>query len=469
MDINKDILKSIPKVDDLLASPALKQATEETGHSAVTRATREVLATLRKEILDGVRQLVPEESFLADLVKEELEKDTQPNLKKLINATGVVLHTNLGRAPLAESAVEAVAAVAASYTNLEYNLPKGERGSRYSHVRDLLCELTGAEDAMVVNNNAGAVLLLLSALTQGGQVIVSRGELVEIGGAFRVPDIMAMSGAELVEVGTTNRTRAADYAAAIDPEKTAALLKVHTSNFKIMGFTEEVELAELVKLGKKHKTPVFYDLGSGSLLPLEHLGIQGEPSVPECIKTGVDVLCFSGDKLFGGPQCGILLGKKSFIAKIKTNPFTRALRIDKMTLAALEATLRLYREEGLAQQAIPTQRMLREDRQVLRPKANRLLETLAFLGDSARVVDEDGQVGGGSVPTQLLPSAAVEIEPSGMSVTELEKALRNADTPIVARISKDRLLLDVRTIDEQDFPLIAQALQTVLPQKQAKP
>ncbi len=460
MAIDKTLLRNIPKMDELLAHAHLQTA-KATG-TAITRAARETLENLRSEILDGICSKIPTLDTLAKQTLANLQREQEPNLCHVINATGVPLHTNLGRAPLAKSAVEAVCQVASNYTNLEYQLASGQRGSRYSHVQKLLCELTGAEDAMVVNNNASAVLLLLSALTKGKEVVVSRGELVEIGGAFRVPDIMALSGATLKEVGTTNRTRLADYTNAIDEEHTGALLKVHTSNFKILGFTEDTPLEELVQLGKEKSLPVYYDLGGGSLLPLEPLGIEGEPSVPACVKTGVDVLCFSGDKLLGGPQAGILVGKKEPIAALRRHQLTRALRIDKMTLAALEATLRLYRDETLAQQVVPVQRMLHESRAALAPKAEQLRLEINCSAEIARVCETESPVGGGSVPTQLLPSCAVEICPQTKTVTELEAALRQCKPPVVARIAKDKLLLDVRTVSPEEIPILGKNVRNAL-------
>ncbi len=465
MPTDKHLLRSIPKMDELLILEGIRDAINTIGHTSTTRAARETLDELRAQIMDGTCRALPSLEELSGQILQRLQREQKPNLCKVINATGVALHTNLGRAPLASSAVAAVCQVASGYTNLEYQLQSGQRGSRYSHVQKLLCELTGAEDAMVVNNNASAVLLLLSALAVGKEVVVSRGELVEIGGAFRVPDIMALSGAILREVGTTNRTRLSDYQNAIDEECTGALLKVHTSNFKIIGFTEDTSLEELVCLGKEKKLPVYYDLGGGSLLPLEGLGIEGEPSVPACVKTGVDVLCFSGDKLLGGPQAGILVGKKEAISALRRHQLTRALRIDKMTLAALEATLRLYREEGLAQKEVPTQRMLHETEQQLCNKANQLLQTIALPDDVATVCKTQSPVGGGSVPTQLLPSYAVQLWPKNTSVTQLEAALRCCETPIIARIFKDSLLLDVRTISSDEFSLLATGLRPLFQEK----
>ncbi len=456
---NNTLLRNIPKTDELLFHSELQAAAVQHGHTAVSTAAKETLAQLRRQILDGECTQIPLEDVLVQNILATLLEAKKPNLYRVINATGVVLHTNLGRAPLAHNAVQAVSTVASQYTNLEYEVESGQRGSRHSHARDLLCELTGAEDAMAVNNNASAVLLLLFALMHGKEVLVSRGELVEIGGAFRVPDIMALSGAILREVGTTNRTRLSDYANAIDEAGTGALLKVHTSNFKIVGFTEETSLQELVTLGQERNLPVYYDLGGGSLLPLEGLGIEGEPSVSACVKTGVDVVCFSGDKLLGGPQAGILVGKKEAIAALRRHPLARALRLDKMTLAALEATLRLYRDEEQAKRDIPTQRMLHESHTALAQKAQRLLAALSLPKEIACVCETQSPVGGGSVPTQLLPSHAVQLSVPTGRVTQLEEALRHCDPPIVTRIYKDTLLLDVRTLFEEDFPLLGTCIR----------
>jgi L-seryl-tRNA(Ser) seleniumtransferase len=329
-------------------------------------------------------------------------------------------------------------------------------------VARLISKLCGAEDAIVVNNNAAAVLLMLGALAKGKDVIISRGELVEIGGGFRIPEVMEQSGCNLKEVGATNRTRLSDYQNAIREDSTGALLKVHTSNYRVIGFTEETPLSELAALGRKHRLPVLYDLGGGSLIPLERYGIQGEPCVSDCVAAGADVLCFSGDKLLGGPQAGIIIGKKEAIGKIKKHPLARAMRIDKLTLAALEATLRLYLEPEKAISDIPVLRMLTENKENLNQKAMRLLAKLENLGSQVGVTSCESQVGGGSVPMHALPSAAVQISPRSISVTTLERNLRALDTPIIGRICKERLLLDLRTVDEHDFDYIASSLLDIL-------
>jgi len=372
------------------------------------------------------------------------------------------LHTNLGRAPLAPQAVEAVCAVASGYSTLEYDAEQGARGSRHSHVSGLLTRLTGGEAALVVNNNAAAVLLMLASLAGGQEVIVSRGELVEIGGSFRIPEVMEQSGCTLREVGATNRTRISDYEKAIHPEKTGALLKAHTSNYKIMGFTQEVSPRELAALGAEHGLPFLYDLGSGPLLPLTPFGIADEPHVAECISAGADVVCFSGDKLLGGPQAGIIVGKSTYIDKMKNHPLARALRIDKLTLAALEATLRLYLDPELAAVQIPTLRMLSATPQSLIEAARRLAALLRSAGDQVALLEDAGQIGGGSAPTQLLPGTVIAVTPRTVSLTELERRLRCCQPAIIARIAKERLLIDPRTIDEADFEYLAGRLIAAL-------
>jgi L-seryl-tRNA(Ser) seleniumtransferase len=352
--------------------------------------------------------------------------------------------------------------LAAGYSTLEYDAALGERGSRQSHVASLLKELTGAEDALVVNNNAAAVTLVLRSICEGREVIVSRGELVEVGGAFRIPEVMEQSGCLLREVGATNRTRPSDYRRHISPGRTGALLKAHTSNYRIVGFTGEVSLPELVGLGKETGLPVIYDLGSGSLLRLEPYGILGEPCVSDCVAQGVDILTFSGDKLLGGPQAGIILGKEKLIAEMKRHPLARAVRIDKLTLAALEATLRLYRDPERALGEIPTLRMLTETREALREKALRLILLCKDLGGQLSAVDTESQVGGGSAPGRTLPSAGVAVSPRALTAGRLEERLRGLDIPIVGRISHDAFIMDLRTAEEKDFPLIAESLREIL-------
>jgi L-seryl-tRNA(Ser) seleniumtransferase len=376
----------------------------------------------------------------------------------------VVIHTNLGRSPLHPSAIAHLIDVSKHYSNLEYDIELGERGSRYTHVEEILCRLSGAESGLVVNNNAGAVLLVLNTLAEGKEVIVSRGELVEIGGAFRIPDVMKRSGALLREVGTTNRTHLNDYQKAIGPQ-TALLLKVHTSNFRVMGFTSEVSLQDLVQLGKQHRLPVVDDLGSGCLIDLTQYGLEKEPTVQETIKTGVDAVTFSGDKLLGGPQAGIVLGKKKFLDLFKINPLTRALRIDKLTLAALESTLLLYFDEKRAMEEIPTLRMLSLDTRSLKRRGKRLLRRLSGitkLGVQLTLKEDVSQVGGGALPLQELPTIVVAIKPLDFSVNSLEENLRKGDPPIISRISKEELILDMRTVIDEEVSLLAVGLEKTL-------
>jgi L-seryl-tRNA(Ser) seleniumtransferase len=386
-------------------------------------------------------------------VDAALRQLATPNLRPVLNATGVVLHTNLGRAPLAAEAVARVAAVASGYSNLEYDLDEGERGSRYAPVIGLLTGLTGAEDAIVVNNCAGAVLLVLASLASGRECIVSRGELVEIGGGFRVPDVMLQSGARLVEVGTTNRTRRADYESAITPE-TGLLVKVHRSNFALVGFTEEVGVAELAALGRARGVPVFQDLGSGALLPLEGEGLTGELTVPMAVAAGAGVVAFSGDKLLGGPQAGIIVGRKALLARIKSHPLTRALRVDKMTVAALEATLELYRDGR--PEAVPGWRLLTQRPEELRARAERLQGLLAVQHIQARVAAVSGQVGGGAMPLARLPSFACILR-LGEPDVFLEH-LRGAEVPVIGRIADGEVVLDVRCLAEEELGQVAEAI-----------
>jgi len=354
--------------------------------------------------------------------------------------------------------------VARTYSNLEYDLEQGERGSRYAHVETLLCRLSGAEAAMVVNNNAGAVLLVLNTIAEGKEVVVSRGELVEIGGAFRIPDVMTRSGTLLREVGTTNRTHLDDYQEAISSQ-TALLLKVHTSNFRVLGFTSDVPLEDLVRFARRYDLPVMNDLGSGCLVDLSRYGLNKEPIVKEVVQTGVDVVTFSGDKLLGGPQAGIILGKKGIMDQIKLNPLTRALRIDKLTLAALESTLLLFLDENRAVQEIPTLHMLVLDKARLRRRGRRLLNRLARgVGKEVKLTlkEEYSQVGGGALPLQDLPTIALVVKPLHLSVNHLEEALRRGDPPIIARISKDELIFDMRTVFDEEIPLLAEGIQKAL-------
>jgi L-seryl-tRNA(Ser) seleniumtransferase len=469
--LRQQVLRKIPSVDEILSRPEVVELLKIYPRNVVVEAIRKGLGRLREEILHqeelaGLGDSLFSFEHLYPLFQREIQLRIQPRLRRVINATGVVIHTNLGRAPLHASAIEHLIEVSKTYSNLEYDLDRGERGSRYTHVEEILCRLSGAESALVVNNNAGAVLLVLNALAEGKEVIVSRGELVEIGGAFRIPDVMKRSGALLREVGTTNRTHFDDYQKAIGPD-TALLLKVHTSNFRVMGFSSEVSLQDLVQLGKQHQLPVVNDLGSGCLIDLTRYDLEKEPTVQETVQTGVDVVTFSGDKLLGGPQAGIILGKKTFLDLFKANPLTRALRIDKLTLAALESTLLLYQDEKKAMEEIPTLRMLSLDKGRLKRRGRRLLKKLAASENKRTTfaLKEDvSQVGGGALPLQELPTAVIAIKPVDFSVNRLEENLRKGDPPIISRISKDELLLDMRTVFDEEIPLLAAGIEKALEQ-----
>jgi len=453
------LLRQIPKVDELLSNGIL---TGLRPLAFLTRAVRQVLTDLRYDIQESRVELIPCVNELAHSVKQLFDEYTSPNLKRVINGTGIILHTNLGRAPLAVEALSAVTKAAWDYSNLEYCLEKGERSSRHIHVEDLLTQLTGCDAAMVVNNNAAAVLLALAAVACGEtkEVIVSRGELVEIGGSFRVPDVLTQSGCKLVEVGTTNKTHLKDYEKAIDPARTGALLRVHTSNFTITGFTYKPSLNELSHIAKKHGIPLIEDLGSGCMIPLSQYGID-QPVVADSVRAGVDIITFSGDKLLGGPQAGIIIGLREHIAKMKAHPLARAMRIDKLCLAALEATLRLYLDAAV--EKIPTLRMLCEPVDKLHEKAQMLeglLKKCNFCGD-INIIMETSQAGGGAMPGENLATAAVAISSDKISANELEQHFGGGPVPIIGRISHNRFILDVRTINLDDFPLIAARLEAV--------
>ncbi len=452
----KELLRALPKVDELLRSPELAQSCREFGERAVADSIRAEVNTLRQDILAEKTNILPDRETLIQAVVRRAQQASLPSFRTVINGTGILLHTNLGRASLSEKAARAVYDAARQYSNLEFDLSSGKRGSRYSHVEAILCRLTGAESALVVNNNAAAVLLVLSALTQGGQVIVSRGELVEIGGSFRIPEIMESCGAQLKEVGATNKTHLRDYQRAIN-EHTKALMKVHTSNYRIVGFSETPALAELTELGHRHDLPVIEDLGSGSLVDLNRFGLHDEPTVQDSIRAGVDVVSFSGDKLLGGPQAGIILGKKKYLDILKQHPLNRAMRVDKMTLAALEATLQSY--EAGTEAEIPVIGMMAASPDALKEKARLLLAALEEAGIPAQLAETAGQVGGGSVPNQDLPSFAVAFDGNAVA---LEQKLRLGLHPIIGLIRSDRYLLDVRTLRTEDFPIIVEAVREAL-------
>ena len=451
-------LRSLPSVDQLLRHLADRAELKELARPRLTALVREALDQERARVLQEHAAPVTAEALAARVV-ERAQRDGPFSLRPVINAQGVVLHTNLGRALMSSLALERLQAVATSYSNLELDLARKERGSRYSHVEALLQRLTGAEDALVVNNNAAAVLLALETLAHGREVIVSRGELIEIGGEFRIPDIMLRSGAVLREVGATNRTHLRDYAEAITPS-TALLLKVHTSNYRVVGFTAEVSSRELVELGRERGIPVMEDLGSGSLVDLRPWGFPYEPTVPETVASGVDLVSFSGDKLLGGPQAGVVVGRRAIVSRLKKNPWNRALRIDKFTIAALEATLHAY-EAGTARETVPTLAMLTEPLASVRNRARRVLRQLApnvreRLG--AGLADDLAQVGGGALPTVELPTVVVAVGTSSAAAMRLDEALRVGDPPVVGRITHDRLFLDCRTVLPGQVKALARAL-----------
>ena len=462
--MDKQLLQALPKMDVLLAHPAL-EAAGDLPYYALKEGARAALEAVRRAILDDRVTTPPQVDDIARDAVARARLACRSHLRRVINATGVVLHTNLGRAPLGETAAQAVYDAARGYSNLEYDLDTGHRGSRFSHVDSLICTLTGAQAALAVNNNAAAVFLMLSALAAGKGVAISRGELVEIGGSFRVPEIMARSGARLIEVGTTNKTHLSDYRRAIEEQGAEILLKVHTSNFKLVGFTEEVSLEDLTALGREKGIPVFHDLGSGALFSDPTLGVPQGPTVEDSIKAGCDVICFSGDKLLGGPQAGIAIGKAEYIQAMKKNQFARVVRIDKLTLAALEATLRLYQDPALAASRIPTLSMLGAGQTELKARAQAQAARLsAVLGASCAldIAPDNGEVGGGSLPGVPLPTWVVELSPAAMGVDALEQALRRWETPIIGRIRKDRYVLDPRTLTDEDWEEIARALSAIL-------
>ena len=466
-EARQSALRSLPSVDALLQRVQGDAALKGIPRARIVQAVREVLVGERGRLVEGVKRagtVTPlDTDALARRVVGELSRAGAFSLAPVVNATGVVLHTNLGRALLSPLALERLRRVGSAYSNLELDLKTKERGSRYVHVDGLLKRLTGAPASLVVNNNAAAVLLALESLARGKEVIVSRGELIEIGGEFRIPDIMRRSGAILREVGTTNRTHLKDYADAIGPE-TALLLKVHTSNYRVLGFTAQVPTRDLVELGRSRGIPVMEDLGSGCFVDLRPYGFPYEPTVQEAVAAGLDLVSFSGDKLLGGPQAGIVVGKTELVERLKKNPLNRALRIDKLTLAGLEATLYAY-EAGNAIETIPTLRMLTERLAAVRRRARRLLRRLsppvaAALG--AALAEGRAQVGGGSLPLVELPTVALAIGTAGRPAQQLDEALRNGEPPVIGRIADDRLLLDCRTVLNSDIPALADALSRII-------
>lgn len=437
-----DPRRALPSVQSVLELSGVQQLLDQAPRDLLVGAVRDAIELARRQPARTPR--APDEWRAA--VSAALALREQPSLRPVLNATGVVLHTNLGRAPLPQAALDAIASLAAGYSNLEYDLEQGARGSRYAHCVALLRELTGAEDALVVNNGAAALVVTLNTLATGRDAIVSRGELVEIGGSFRVPDIMEKSGARLVEVGTTNRTHLHDYIAALGPD-TGAVVKVHRSNFAMAGFVSDVAVSELAAACRVQGVPVVHDLGSGLFLSLEPWGLRGEPLARDAIRDGAAAVTMSGDKLLGGPQAGIILGDAQLMTRIRSNPLTRALRVDKLTLAALTATLALYRDPERSVREIPALALLCEPVEALAVRAGRMRDTLAAAGCAAVVVPAEGSVGGGAFPAVTLPSVALALAGDARA---LERALRSGSPPVIARIANDRLLLDLRAVPERD-------------------
>jgi L-seryl-tRNA(Ser) seleniumtransferase len=459
-----NIFRKLPSVNQLLESPQLKQMVETVNHSVVVDGVRSFLDDLREQVSTESGEVsIPTPSEIADKIANWLKTEEKPYLRPVINGTGIILHTGLGRAPLAKSAIESVQSISEGYASVEVDVRTGERGQRIKSVEKLLCELTGAEAAAVVNNNAAATMLALSALAEGQEVIVSRGQLIEIGGSYRLPDVMECSGAKLREVGTTNKTHLFDYQRAIN-EETGALLKVHPSNFEVVGFTKTVSTKEMVTLAAEHGLPVIDDVGSGALIDFSEFGLMDEPVVSQSIKDGADVVLFSGDKLIGGPQCGIMIGKKKYIDTILSNPLMRAMRVDKMTLAALSATLRIYRDEDRARTEIPILRMLSMPKENLKLRAEKVVAQLSHLAEleTCEAVEADSMLGGGSLPTQKLSTWCVALTPKTHSVDSLSAGLRNSEPSVIGRVQKERYYLDMRTVQPSQDAGLVEAVEAFL-------
>lgn len=464
---DKNLFALIPKVDEILAKREIQEILKNTPRKIVLDSIRIEMENIRRYIKeDGAEEEIIK---LIDNISIEIEnrirEKTAFNLKRVVNGTGVVIHTNLGRSLINKKIMDNIAEIATNYSNLEYDLNTGKRGSRYSHLEEIISEITGGEASMVVNNNAAAVMLVLSTLAKEKEVIVSRGELIEIGGSFRIPDVMEESGAKLVAVGTTNKTHLWDFEKAIN-EETGALLKVHTSNYRIQGFTSNVDSEELMELKEKYNLPLIEDLGSGVLIDLSKYGIEYEPTVQESLKKGVDIVTFSGDKLLGGPQAGIIVGKKQYIEEIKRNQLTRAFRVDKFTISALEAIFKLYLDEDVAVEEIPTLNMLSIPLKRLEEKAIELKELLVnkIKDENINIDIEDdySEVGGGSLPLEKLPTKCVVISLEDLSTQEFENNLRRYKIPIIVRLYKDKIYMDLRTIKKEEFNIIVEGIGSAL-------
>jgi L-seryl-tRNA(Ser) seleniumtransferase len=461
--MSSEPLRSLPSIERLLARPAAERLSEVLSRDRVRDLLREILDEMREQIIGGQFQAT---NFLIEEIERRLETranaSVQPSLKRVVNATGVIIHTNLGRAPMADEAIEAISEVASRYSNLEYDLSEGRRGARESHSQHLLARLAGSESAIVANNNAAAVLLVLNTLAEGGEVIVSRGELIEIGGSFRIPDVMAKSGARLREVGTTNRTRIQDYEQAIN-ENTRLILRVHPSNYRIIGFTERPGVKEIADLAQRAGIWSFEDLGSGCLIDLAPYGVKDEPVVAQSLRAGITVVSFSGDKMLGGPQSGIIAGSRAVIDLVRKNPLMRAFRVDKMTYAALEATLRLY-ERGVAESEIPVIRAMARTRDGLSERARLFSDSIELMtGGRIKITIEDGEsvIGGGSAPEVKLPTVLVAIEDDELSASSIEQRLRGHRVPIITRTEHNRVLIDLRTVEPDEEAILLEAITSL--------
>ena len=455
--MSKQLLSQIPAINKILLLEEVKSLIQEYSEVAVKSAIKNYIDEIKQEILNEELHEVPSLEKIVEVVSQIVKSEDNNSLRRVINATGTILHTNLGRSLLSQKIKENIESVAFNYSNLEFDIDNKKRGSRYVHLIDIIKKLTGAEDVLVVNNNAAAVLLTLNTLVKDKEIVVSRGELVEIGGAFRIPEIIKLSGGTPVEVGTTNKTHLKDYENAIT-DNTGALLKVHTSNYKIVGFTKEVSNEEISYLARENELVSINDLGSGQFVDFSKYGLPYEPTVKEVLESGIDIVTFSGDKLLGGPQAGIIVGKKEYIEQMKKNQLTRALRVDKMTLAALEATLKLYLDEKEALEHIPTLHMISLSKERLFAKAEVLKTRLSDLDFKITVAEDKAEVGGGSYPASYLESVVVKLEHPRLSATDIERRLLEVEIPIITRIKDNELIFDTRTLRTREFDLVKQAL-----------
>lgn len=457
----KQLLSKIPSINKILMTDKVKELLEEYPEIFVKDIVKKEVDNIKNDILQEKLKEVPEMDEIVQKLCLEVKNKDKLSLRRIVNATGTILHTNLGRSLLSERVKENLTEIAFNYSNLEFNIDEKKRGSRYSHLIDIIKRLTDAEDVLVVNNNAAAVMLTLNTLTQGKEIVVSRGELVEIGGAFRIPEIIKLSGGVSCEIGTTNKTHLKDYINAIN-ENTAVLLKVHTSNYKITGFTEAVSNKEVADLAHENGLIAINDLGSGQFVDFTPYGLPYEPTVKEVLDSGMDIVTFSGDKLLGGPQAGIIVGKKKYIEEMKKNQLTRALRVDKMTIAALEATLKLYLDEKTALKEIPTLRMISISEEELREKAEKFTEIIKKSDFISEIIEDRAEVGGGSYPSSYLKSIAVKLTHNKKTSTEIERLLLLEEIPIITRIKENSIILDMRTLREKEFDLVADSLMKIV-------